>query len=528
MRLNSLAVSVFLLCAAFPAAAEGEGGLRDFDFVKGATPGLTLSNPAALAAWGGKISTAAVSFDKENGGLASLTQSKDSYEIGAGTESFYRISDRIVFHGRINWSYFNGKGMGGPLLLDPDYNPVNFLEIDTTTAGPKHKESYSLAGGMSYSFNDRWAAGVGFDFGCKDYTKVKDPRYTSYWTDLSINAGVSFRPSDKLLFGASVFYRNTLEQILGGKFGKTDKQHFIATDKGGYYGTVSELVEDRNHISVKSRRPMDNTFIGGSLQAVVGGCFTNEVSFAMRDGYFGRKSTSSPLFFEFSGIEVRYDGAYLISAGSDIHRISLSAGYATLGNDENIFNYVTPTGEVTRVEYTGVNHISDRSVIDGTLGYRWYRGIDGQRPDFTLGADITFFSKAVNTQIYPFYRDHDFTRIDADIFGRKDFRKGRNIFTPELHAQGHFGSGTAKADGQYAAGTSKTLKSFDYWLGRQFEFETALRAGAAIGFTYQRVFSRNFAPYVKVMDSFMTMFADAEYLTGKTRNVATLTVGCTF
>ena len=113
MKLRSLSIFALVLCGSFSGAAQGYDGLRDFDYVKAVTPVLNLSNPAALAGWNGRISTAFVRFDKSNGALIPLTQSADSYEATAKTESFYRLSDRISFLGHIDWSYFNGKEMGG-------------------------------------------------------------------------------------------------------------------------------------------------------------------------------------------------------------------------------------------------------------------------------------------------------------------------------------------------------------------------------------------------------------------------------
>ena len=264
MKLRLLAISASALCGTFVCAAQGYEGLRDFEYVKATTPVLNLSNPAALAGWDGKISQAAVRFDKANGGLASLTQSKDSYEVAAGTESFYRISDKIAFYGNIDWSYFNGK----------------------------KTESYSLKGAMSYSFNDRWAAGLTVKFDGRDQTKVKDPRFLNYWTDLSFNAGVSFRPSSSVLLGASAFYRNTLETVQGGIYGKTDQSYFFLVDRGNYFGTVAELVGTRAELSPSDKRPMNNNLFGGAIQMAVGDQYFGEVTFTARDGYYGRKSSS--------------------------------------------------------------------------------------------------------------------------------------------------------------------------------------------------------------------------------------------
>ena len=528
MKLRSLSIFALVLCGSFSGAAQGYDGLRDFDYVKAVTPVLNLSNPAALAGWNGRISTAFVRFDKSNGALIPLTQSADSYEATAKTESFYRLSDRISFLGHIDWSYFNGKEMGGPILIDPEYNPVNFYEDDPTTLGTRKRESYSLKGGLSYSFSDRWAAGLSVKFDGRDQTKVKDPRFLTYWTDLSFDAGLSFQPTPSVLIGASGFFRNTLESIQGGIYGKTDQSYFFQIDRGGFYGTVSELVGERGALSPKEKRPMQNNLFGGAVQMAVADRFFSEVTFTARDGYYGRKSSSSPVFFEFSGYEIRYDGALLFPFGKSKHRIGLSAGYSYLGNEENTFEYITPEGGVTYVEYTGKRFNTERTVWEGSLGYRWFYGGSAQRPDLTVGADVTAYSKKQGTEIYPFYRNHGFTRIDADLFCSKDFHLGsKSILNVGVHGLYHTGFGTAKEDGLRAQATSSLIRSFDMWLNPQFEYDTASHAGCLVSVEWLLALDK-VTPYVRLSDAYTTLLQDAVYLGGKTRNIASIAVGVVF
>ena len=43
--------------------------------------------------------------------------------------------------------------------------------------------------------------------------KIKDPRFSNVWMDLDLNAGVRYVLSDFLTLGASLKWRNTLEQL---------------------------------------------------------------------------------------------------------------------------------------------------------------------------------------------------------------------------------------------------------------------------------------------------------------------------
>ncbi len=103
MRLRIITLNILVLSSVFAAGAQQKSEtVRDYDYVKAVTPVLHLSNPAALAGWNGKIAQATVHFDKANGELIPLTQSKDSYEVSAMTESFYRVSDKVAFFGHID------------------------------------------------------------------------------------------------------------------------------------------------------------------------------------------------------------------------------------------------------------------------------------------------------------------------------------------------------------------------------------------------------------------------------------------
>lgn len=527
MRLRSLPAIFCFLAVTFASYGQEADAFRDFRFRVDIDPFMALSNPAAISVFDGHVSMAELDFRKDNGGLISLTESPDSYKAGALTESYIRISDKISFHGKLAWSYFQGKDMGAHVLMDPDYNPVNFLESTETSLGRRNREDYSLLGAMSYRFDDRWAAGAGIEYSAADQTKVRDPRFTSVWMDLGLKAGVSFRPSEKSLFGLALVYRNTLEQVRGGIYGTTDKQYFILTDKGGFYGTLAELSGDYNYIPDSNARPMDNSFYGLSFQAVTG-AFSNELEVCYRNGYYGKKSSGTATFFEFSGVKAAYSGRMLARSGSDIHKASLDLGYELLGNNENLFNYVTPVGQNTHVEYTGKNHIMDCHSASAVLGYVWYKDADGYLPSFSAGASLDGKARFRTTTLYPFYRKSSLVNLAFRAFAQKNIIKGKSIFSFDASLGFRAGMGTPRDDGSYATTSSTSLISFDSYLDRQFEYDTAPAAGAGIGFGYTHRFTDKFAPYIKLTDDFSALAAAPQYLGGRFRNVALLTVGCSF
>ena len=174
MRFRSKSLIVVLtFCLA--ASAAGQEPVRDFQLAVERNPLLSFENAAGLSSLGEEhFSEATGSFIMHYGGLVPLEGSPDSWKLNVGTRSFQRVSDRIVFAGGLSYAHARGKGMGAQILMDPSDNPVNFLEEDGTTVGQKKRETYSLYGAISYSFSDRFSAGLRVDYTAADQKKYKD------------------------------------------------------------------------------------------------------------------------------------------------------------------------------------------------------------------------------------------------------------------------------------------------------------------------------------------------------------------
>ena len=115
---------------------ENPESAYEFEFIRNTNPWLISDNAAGLGTLQvPRTSFVEAYFDKDDGGLIPVEGSDNSLEAGALTESYVRISDRIAFHGKLSYSYFQGKNMNGHYLMDPSYNPINFLE-STSFWGP--------------------------------------------------------------------------------------------------------------------------------------------------------------------------------------------------------------------------------------------------------------------------------------------------------------------------------------------------------------------------------------------------------
>ena len=522
-----LLLTSLALVSAF-AAEAGEKDVRDFRFVRDTAPALQLSNPAALTRWSGQLSCVTLEGTKGNGGVVPPEGSANDFSISAGTESFFRMSDRLAFRGGLSWSDYQGRGMGGPILMAPEQHPVNFLENGPETAGTKKRQLYGLSGALALDLGPRWALGLGADYTAGDQTKVKDPRFTNILMDMDLAAGVAFRPSDALLLGLSLHYRDVQEQLRGAIYGVNDSQYFIRTDRGAFLGSVAGLVGDQGYVSTQNLRPMADRYVGLALQALAQERFAGELSVRYRSGYYGKKASASPVFFEYGGVEAACKGLFLIPSGRHLHRVALDLGFASLGNDENVFRFVTPPGQSTVVEYTGKNHVLDRIDLDARLDYCWYRDVAGARPGLTLGATAAFAARRQTTNQYPVWRRQAVNTLTLDLFGQKVWTRGPLSFLLDLALQAQGGFGTEREDGTYDAGASVGLKSFDDDLGRYYEYKTLPRAGASAGFTVARRFPGGFEIYLGVSDRYVRLLSEARFLGGQSHNLACIKLGCNF
>lgn len=528
---TSAAIAVFLSLAT-TAIGQENSSMRDFEYIRASVPWLTSRNGAGLSAMTLKHTTIAeLNYQKGNGDLIDNAGSVDCFKAGAMTESYLKISERVAFYGKLSYSYFSGKDMGGSILMDPAYNPVNFYESELTTTGVKHRELYHLIGGVSYSFkNSGWSLGAKFDYESGDQAKLKDPRFQNVWMDLDISAGFRYDNNRNFSIGMNLEYRRTLEYLVGKIYGQSGKQYFTFIDYGGFYGNRELFDGTESMVSPSTNYPMFNGFLGASIQLEIGRSVKiyHELTYLMRNGYYGNKGSSNIVFTEHGGNIFEYKGE--LRAGTDAmrHHVGLKASYQTLVNNKNVYRMNTEVGANTNVEYLSQNEVLDRTDINAKVYYTAFVDVENYRPKWEFGASAEFDSRQSLTTIYPYYRSYFSSNITASIYGKRNIVSGKNIYT--ISAEGAFmtGAGFPKEDGILASSTSDAPKSFEVYLWKDFEYRTAQRAGAGLTFRYTRLFSQKVGAYVQVSDKYITLLSEPEYLSNRYRNTFNLTIGCTF
>lgn len=528
MKLFKPLFFAMFLCLA--ATAAGQGNLRDFQFIKDSNPWLGFDNAAALATFGeGGISRADASFLKENGSLIPLEGSPDSWTASVRTESFRRVSDKLVFGGEMSYALFMGNRMGAQVLMNPDERPINFLEENLSTAGRKKRETYSLSGSLSYALNQRTSLGFRIDYTSADQTKYRDPRFQNVLMDLSLLPGFHLRISDRFSLGANLLYRHSLEQLSAGLYGTVDREYYMLVDQGAFLGNRERFDGDIGYVSLSNARPLADDRYGVSLQFVSGNKtkLYQQVSFCWQQGYFGTRSSSSVVFCEFNGLVAGLDGKWLIPVRNRLHRIEWHADFRHLSNYTNDYSYKTDAGLATVIIYNGQNLTLSRNNLSARLAYVMDSGIRHGLPDWSFSATTDVAYRSQTCMQFPISRCQDIFRLNLSLSALRNITSGSNRLTGSAEALFAAGGGTPKADSSLGSGTSKA-KSFDDYLNRQFEYETAPRAGLGLGFTYTRLFSEKFSAFVRLQDGLSALLTAPQYLDGRLRNVATVTVGCTF
>ena len=260
-------IGLFIL-SAFPAWSQTGEWKDEYSRFTDLTPWVRSSNPAGIATLPvDKTSTVRASLEKKNGGLMDLHESRDCFRPSLDAASYMRISDRITFYGRMNYSYFKGKDMGGQILMDPYYNPINFLESVDTTTGTKTLEEYTLEGAMAYSLNDRLTLAGKVSYQSADYAKRKDPRSYNQWMDLDASVGARYSLADgKTAFGVSLNYVKTVETVAEKLFGTIDRQYYYLIDYGSYpFYRKQRIARNTVNLTGVKNFPMGNNFLSITL-----------------------------------------------------------------------------------------------------------------------------------------------------------------------------------------------------------------------------------------------------------------------
>ena len=533
-------IGLFIL-SALPAWSQTEEWKDEYSRFTDLSPWVRSSNPAGIATLPvGKISTVRAGLEKKDGGLTDLHESRDCFKPNLEAASYIRVSDRITFYGRMDYSYFKGKDMGGQILIDPYYNPVNFLESVDTTTGTKTLEEYTLEGAMAYSLSDRLTLAGKINFQSADYAKRKDPRSYNQWMDLDASVGARYSlASGKGAFGISLNYTKTIETVAEKLFGTLDRQYYCLVDYGGSFGKIEIIDGDNGYLSVSNERPMFNQFFEGSAQAgfKVGSVSAFvDLGAAYRKGYFGKKASGSVRFCDFDGMRYSLDTRISFKTGKLLNRIDGSWNIMTSLNKENSYRVSTQPGQNPEIQYFGSQEVGDKTVGRVKARYTIERMADGPADIFMpspWAASLGFerFGLSQTATSYPFYRKQRLAQNTISTMAVKNFLMRSNFLSLSLGASYSFaGDDLKNEDGQYSSATGNP-RTIDTYLNRNFEYFHASSVGGDVSVRYTLVRAtkkRHYSVFADLRESYRRLTSNPEYLIGNYRNTIIFTIGCNF
>ena len=435
-----------------------------------------------------------------NGDFVNFNQSDNAYRVGMKTESYFRLNDRIMLYGMRSYGMDRGKNMSGSAFIAPDEAPFDLVEMTDTCAGSKRLEAYKLSGGVAYQLNSKVSLGGKIFYQTSNYAKFKDLRHQNSRMDLSVDLGATYTPWSWITFGLSYTYNRQNESVGFGVYGNTDRQYYTLINYGGFIGR-KEAFGESGYTS--DTTPLFTQSHGGGVQLLFNlndnMKWFNEFRYSNADGRFGTGDDRDIIYSTHEVKTLNYQSKFIYQQNKDTHAVELAFNKISTTNFENNYKESTDENGVSQIVYYGKNEMLDRSVLNGTVSYTFYRNSDQvNRSKFFMGARFSFSSRDGKTSVFPFYRKQKINQWSAEWFGTHNWFKNKQVFTLSLLAGYGAGGGTMKDDGTYIEVSDKQKRPANRndLLEQEYDYLTASRIYGKLSAGYERYILKNVSGYV--------------------------------
>ncbi len=526
---------IFLLLIPFCAISQKNDSLpNNLKFIKNTNVWLSSNNYANLHHFNhSHLSTAKVSMQKQNGKFVNYYKSDNSLNINAETESYFRLNNKIVLYGLVNYQNFNGKNMGGSVFINPYKNPFNIIEGTDTTQGNKSMEQYKFLGAFSIEFIKNLYWGTKFDYHTAHYAKHRDLRHQNKLLNLNLTSGISYN-FKYIEIGVNYEYNRRIEEVLLKSFGNTDKQYVHLIDFGNFFGR-NELFDDQHegYISGYSFKPILSETHGVDCQIgiTINDKWTlfNQLTLQKIKGYFGTDDSYSRMFSRHNGKTLIYTGILQLSTNNNIHQINVTLTNSNLKNKERIHRFSTEQGKLTKIEYLGDIDVFDKTVKTAKVNYTTYLGVNNSNPKWTIQAGLSLKQRTQKTTLFPFYRTQDLNKWLADVSLGKTFFFNKTYLSVTLAGAYGTGSGNPFTDDLRSSSFDPKQKPItsDFNLYREYEYFTAKRIISSININYSFPIRDNILAYIEGAYSLHKGF-DLQYLNNDKLHQIDFTLGVRF
>ncbi len=525
-------MSVYL---ADKAQAQDSLLLRDYRFVK-QRAWLTGPNAAGLTSYqSASIAEAEVSVSMGRGGFVNYFDSPKTLQLTAGIESFYRISPRTVVYGRINYDNWTGRNMAGSAFIDPTRLPFDIVEDSLTNTGRKQRDTYQLTGAVGYQVNRVLAAGLHLDYTAANYAKYKDLRHKNKLMDLTLTAGITLAPCQRLTLGANYRYHRRTESVTFSTYGKGEKVYKSLIDYGNFIGKVEQF-GNYGYTDKSREMPLFDEGHGLDVQLELvpsaGWSFYNNFGYSHRKGYYGRRSPYTITYTNHHGNQYGYNAclSYHPSSATQ-HQLSADIGIEMLQNNAETYREMQNEAGSNYYEYYDAVKTGDKRWVNTELGYTGHYGIRNELPAWTVRAAVTLMNRKQTAYCYPYLRRQRLSATTLTAGCTRHIVMLRGVLTIGAVFSYTNGSGEAYDDDTFAAPSDKQTPpaEMEAWLWQEYQYLTAPQYNIAGNVRYDFLFP---GIRLKAYTALAVQHRKANNIyhdnNGKDYTQMSVAVGCTF
>lgn len=480
-----------------------------------------------------RISNIAIYGSIDRGDLKNYYSSDKEYCFGLKAASYYRVSKRTVLYGEVGYHNLTRLGATGSYFIDPLQTPFDLMEFTEEHAGRKKLEQFHVLGSVGAELTDWLSVGATFDYNTANYAKRKDLRHTNSLMDMTFSPALRFRVSENLSFGLNYTYRRRNESLLLSLYGKTDQNYYSLLSYGAFFGK-REFFGDQGYTSKSESKPLFDKYHGGGIQASWRISprveWFNEVSYRIRDGYYGDPSPSTIVYAEHDGSEFAYKTLLTNNGDRNIHIWRIEFVRREVNNFENVYRYQSEETGKNYIEYLDKIEVGKRTERQINFGYVGQIALRDGIPVWRVAIDGSFDSREIKASNYPDYRKQNIAWWHIDLSGERNLLYNKNCFTIGLRGGYAFGTGDSWQDGKYeSSNESETLtRTNNDLLMQEYEFLTAPQLNITPKIRYTRQLGqKNIRGYIE-LDYAWSMAFSAESLGDAMRHVVRLSVGCNF
>lgn len=509
-------------------------GRCEIRYVKELESWLSGQNPAGLTAvTAPNLFEATLSATRSAGKWVNYYQSPDSFEAGASVESYYRYSPKTLLYGRVEYSYFTGRDMGGSYFIDPTMTPFDIVEYTDSNRGTKKLESYLLSGGIGTEVTPKFRIGGEISYAAANYAKLKDLRHTNELMDMSIGAGVIYKAFKALDIGLNYSYRRRVEGLTIGSYGQGDLIFQSLVSYGAFFGSL-ETFGENGYTKENDDRPLIDEYHGGAVQAMVSVTdkikMFNEFGYKWRKGQYGVKSPADVVYSEHRAAIVSYSGILSVRQRAGRHQLKLSFSRERLNNSENIYRYDNEEGGKNDVGYYGSVDVGVHTKHTASAGYTGCWGEKNDVPVWITRIGWDYFNRQQTASGHPYYRIQNLHSSSFSLSGEHNIIKGKNSFQLRLGGAYGYGGGNSHTDGTYTvpSASQPEPETMDMFLLREFEYLTASRVSGNVSFRYGRMLGGRGIRIFAAIGYDITHALRAEYTGGKNFHRMQIKIGCSF